>query len=321
MAPSQLPQRQIPDGVTAVRRFNRFYTQRIGVLEEGYAKGPFSLSEARVLYEIRERDKATASEIGRDLALDAGYLSRILRGFEARGLVVRETSVRDGRQSLLSMTPRGRKALAPVEAHCCDDVAAMLTALPAPAQSQLFDAMRTIETVLAGEVPKVPYMLRPPRAGDMGWVVARHGALYAQEHGWDGRIEGLTAEIVAAFVRDYDAKRERCWIAERDGENVGSVFLVKDSEAANERAEHDVARLRLLLVEPKARGLGIGARLVEEALRFAREARYRTVVLWTHSVLGSARRIYEAAGFKLTKTWQHDEFGLTLDSESWELKL
>jgi DNA-binding MarR family transcriptional regulator/GNAT superfamily N-acetyltransferase len=310
-----MPQSQIPDGVATVRRFNRFYTQRIGVLEEGYARGPFSLSEARVLYEIRERDKATASEIGRDL--DAGYLSRILRGFEARGLVVRETSVRDGRQSLLSMTPRGRKALAPVEAHCCDDVAAMLTALPAPAQSQLFDAMRTIETVLTGEPPKVPYMLRPPRAGDMGWVVARHGALYAQEHGWDGRIEGLTAGIVAAFVRDYDARRERCWIAERDGENVGSVFLVKDTDSAT----NDVARLRLLLVEPKARGLGIGARLVEEAIRFAREARYRTIVLWTHSVLGSARRIYEAAGFRLTRTWQHDEFGLTLDSESWELKL
>ena len=267
-----------------------------------------------MLYELAHRDKPTASELAKDLGLDAGYLSRILRGFETRGLIVKAISDRDGRQSLLSITERGRQRFAPVETHTNDEVAAMLGSLPAPAQTRLVESMRTIETVLDGRPAQAaPYLLRPPRAGDMGWIVSRHGALYAKEYGWDERLEALTAEIVAAFVRNYDAKRERCWIAERDGENAGSVLLVKDSE--------QVARLRLLIVEPQARGLGIGARLVQECVQFARTAGYRKITLWTHSVLTAARRIYEQAGFELVETWKHNDFGKELVGENWDLKL
>ena len=309
-----MPHAEIEPRIAAVRRFNRFYTQRIGVLQEGWVKSPFSLAEARVLYELMHRDRPTASELAKDLGLDAGYLSRILRGFETRGLIVKATSDRDGRQSLLSITERGRQRFAPVETHTNDEVAAMLGSLPAPAQTRLVDSMRTIETVLDGRPAQAaPYILRPPRAGDMGWIVSRHGALYAKEYGWDERLEALTAEIVAAFVRNYDAKRERCWIAERDGENAGSVLLVKDSE--------QVARLRLLIVEPQARGLGIGARLVQECVQFARTAGYRKITLWTHSVLTAARRIYEQAGFELVETWKHNDFGKELVGENWDLKL
>ena len=304
----------IESGVAAVRRFNRFYTQRIGVLQEGWLKSPFSLTEARVLYELSRRNRPTATELGKELGLDAGYLSRILRGFETRGLIVKQTSDSDGRQALLSITQRGRQRLAPIEAHTNEEVQAMLAALPAGEQHRLFAAMRAIETMLGQPpAPAVPYILRPPRPGDMGWIVSRHGALYSGDYGWDERLEALTAEIVAAFVRNYDAKRERCWIAERDGENAGCVLLVKETD--------EVARLRLLLVEPKARGLGIGARLVEECVRFARETRYREITLWTHSVLTAARHIYEGAGFKLIATQEHDEFGKTLVGETWNLTL
>ncbi len=304
----------IASGVAAVRRFNRFYTQRIGVLQEGWLKSPFSLTEARVLYELSRRNRPTATELGKELGLDAGYLSRILRGFETRGLIVKQTSDSDGRQALLSITQRGRQRLAPIEAHTNEEVQAMLAALPAGEQHRLFAAMRAIETMLGQPpAPEVPYILRPPRPGDMGWIVSRHGALYSGDYGWDERLEALTAEIVAAFVRNYDAKRERCWIAERDGENAGCVLLVKETD--------EVARLRLLLVEPKARGLGIGARLVEECVRFARETRYREITLWTHSVLTAARHIYEGAGFKLIATQEHDEFGKTLVGETWNLTL
>jgi DNA-binding MarR family transcriptional regulator/GNAT superfamily N-acetyltransferase len=300
--------------IAAVRRFNRFYTQRIGLLEESWVKSPFSLTQARVLYELIRRCQPTAAELAKDLGLDAGYLSRILRDFEAQGLIARQTSDSDGRQSLLSITERGRKKFAPIEAHTNDQVHAMLGALPPEAQQRLSEAMRTIEGVLGDKPqPDVPYIVRPPRPGDMGWIAGRHGALYGEEHGWDERIEALCAEIVAAFIRNYDPKRERCWIAERDGENVGSVMLVKDTE--------EVARLRLLLVEPKARGLGIGARLVDECVRFAREARYRKITLWTHSVLIAARHIYEQAGFKLVETWKHNEFGKELVGENWDLRI
>jgi len=300
--------------VAAVRRFNRFYTQRIGVLQEGWLKSQFSLAEARVLYELTHRNRPTASELAKDLGLDAGYLSRILRGFEARGLIVKETSDSDGRQSLLSITERGRRQFAPIESHTNDEVRAMLGGLPAGTQTCLVECMHTIESVLGEKpAPQPPYLLRPPRAGDMGWIVSRHGALYAQDYGWDERLEALTAEIVAAFVRNYDGKRERCWIAERDGDNVGSVMLVKETD--------EVARLRLLLVEPKARGHGIGARLVEECVRFARDAGYRKIRLWTHSVLTAARRIYEQAGFTLVDSWQHNELGKELTGETWDLKL
>ena len=305
---------QVAERIAAVRRFNRLYTQRIGVLQESWAKSPFTLAQARVLYEIMQRDRPTATELARDLGLDAGYLSRILRDFEAGALIVRKTSGTDGRQSLLSITAQGRRKFAPIEAQTNDAAAAMLRGLPPSAQARLVDAIHTIERVL-GDAPenKVPYILRPPRPGDMGWVVSRHGARYSEDYGWDERIEALTAEIVAAFVRNYDARRERCWIAERDGENVGSVFIVKENDR--------VARLRLLLVEPQARGLGIGGRLVDESVRFARAAGYEKVTLWTHSILTAARHIYQQAGFKLVHSWQHDELGETLTGETWDLEL
>jgi DNA-binding MarR family transcriptional regulator/GNAT superfamily N-acetyltransferase len=300
--------------VGAVRRFNRLYTQRIGVLQDGFLRTPFSLAEARVLYELSRREKVTATEIATELGLDHGYLSRILRGFGERGLVVKTASPIDRRQSLVSLTVKGRMAFAPLDQGSQKEVAGMIGKLSAADQDRVVAAMRTIESLLAETSPAdVPYILRPPRSGDMGWIVSRHGALYGEEYGWDERLEAMCAEIVAAFVRNFDAKRERCWIAERDGENVGSVLLVKDTE--------EIARLRLLLVEPKARGLGIGARLVEECVRFAREARYKQMTLWTHSVLTAARHIYEQAGFKLIDSKTHDEFGKELTGETWDLKL
>jgi DNA-binding MarR family transcriptional regulator/N-acetylglutamate synthase-like GNAT family acetyltransferase len=303
---------KLAERIAAVRRFNRFYTQRIGLLQEGMAKSEFSLTQARVLYEILHRTKPTASEIARDLGLDAGYLSRILRGFEARGYIVRETSDRDGRQSLLSATPRGRQNFAPIETQTDADVAAMLRDRDVAAQSELCDAMQTIETLLGVEA-KAPLILRGPRPGDLGWIIARHGIVYSRDYGWNEQLEAMTAEIVAGFARKHDPQRERCWIAERGGRNVGCVFLVADSDM--------VARLRLLLVEPEARGLGLGARLVDECIRFAREARYKQVTLWTHSILTPARAIYERAGFKLVATQSHDEFGPMLVGETWDLDL
>jgi DNA-binding MarR family transcriptional regulator/N-acetylglutamate synthase-like GNAT family acetyltransferase len=309
-----MPDSEIDQRIAAVRRFNRFYTQRIGLLQDGLGKSPFSLTEARVLYELTRRDKLTASDIANELTLDAGYLSRILRGFRARGLVATEKSKLDGRQSLLTLTARGRKAFAPLESYSQTEVAKLLDPLAPPERVRLVAAMQTIHGLLAGEADAArTYLLRPHRSGDMGWIVSRHGVLYAQEYGWDERLEALCAEIVAAFVRNFDPARERCWIAERDGENVGSVLLVKDSA--------EVARLRLLLVEPKARGLGLGTRLVDECVRFARHAGYRQITLWTHSVLSAARKIYEQAGFQLVHQEAHDDFGKTLMGETWELTL
>ncbi|MCC6778618.1 MAG: MarR family transcriptional regulator [Hyphomicrobiales bacterium] len=299
--------------VDAVRRFNRFYTRRIGVLQEGWASSEFSLAQARVLYELTRRERPSATELGRDLGLEPGYLSRILRGFEARGLIVRETSQSDGRRSLLSLTLRGRQRFGAVETRSNGEVEAMLASLPAPEQQRLVRAMGTIEHVLAGPAAPPAVVLRPPRAGDFGWIVSRHGALYQTEYGWDERLEALTAEIVAAFVRAHDPARERCWMAELDGETVGSVMLVKDTE--------ETARLRLLLVEPSARGHGIGGKLVQEAIDFARAAHYRHVTLWTHSVLTAARRIYQKAGFTLTSTDTHDSFGTPVTGETWDLAL
>jgi len=300
--------------VSAVRQFNRFYTRRIGVLQEGYSGGAFSLAEARVLYEIGRRDKATATDIAQELGLDTGYLSRILKAFEVRGYILRETSSSDARQALLSMTSRGQKAFAPIEAHTVAEVSSMLDALSPDQQDRLTHAMRTIETLLGErEAPRIPYILRPLQPGDIGWIVGRHGTIYGSEYGWDQTIEVLTAEIMTAFVRNFDPKRDCGWIAERDGENVGCVFIVKEDD--------ETARLRLLIVDPAARGLGIGTRLVEECLRFAHRAGYKRVTLWTHSVLEGARKIYLAAGFKLTREWTHDDFGKKVHAETWDLKL
>ncbi len=300
--------------VDAVRRFNRFYTQKIGVLREGLLGSPFSLAESRVLYELAHRHEPTAAALAADLGLDAGYLSRILRGFERRGLIGRRASQSDGRQSLLSLTARGREAFAPLDAGARVEIAAVLTRLPEAEQGRLVDAMQAIEDLLGPEPSsRAPYLLRPHRPGDMGWVVQRHGALYAREYGWDESFEALVAEIVAKFVRHYDPKRERCWIAEKDGENVGSVFVVRQSKT--------VAKLRLLLVEPKARGLGLGGRLVDECIRFARQVGYRKLTLWTNDVLHAARRIYERAGFRLVRRERHRSFGHDLVGETWDLSL
>ncbi len=300
--------------VAAVRRFNRFYTKQIGLLHEGYLESPFSLSEVRVLYELAHREKPTAAELGRELGLDAGYLSRILRGFERRHLVERTASKADGRQSHLALTKRGRAAFAPLQARSHSDIGAMLGKLSGADQKRVLEAMNTIEGRL-GARPEgtTAYVLRPHQPGDMGWVVHRHGALYAQEYGWDEQFEALVASIVAEFIQRYDPKRERAWIAEKDGEIVGSVFLVKQSAT--------VAKLRLLLVEPRARGLGIGARLVGECVRFARQAGYRKIMLWTNSVLRAARRIYKSAGFRLVHRERHRSFGHDLVGETWELPL
>jgi DNA-binding MarR family transcriptional regulator/GNAT superfamily N-acetyltransferase len=300
--------------VQAVRRFNRFYTRKIGVLREGHLDSPFSLTEVRVLYELAHRDRPPAAEVVRELGLDAGYLSRILRRFEARGLIARTPSRDDGRQSLLSLTERGRTTFDALDAQQCEEVKTLLQGLPPGGRERLVGAMRAVEQLLDGEPPAGGSVrLRTHRPGDMGWVVHRHGVLYSTEYSWDERFEALVAEIVAKFVHEFDPEHERCWIAERDGEPVGSIFLVKQSKR--------VAKLRLLLVEPSARGAGIGRQLVAECLRFAREAGYHTVTLWTNNQLHAARRIYEAAGFRLVREEPHDHFGEGLIGQSWELKL
>ncbi|HET6688959.1 MAG TPA: GNAT family N-acetyltransferase [Rubrobacter sp.] len=300
--------------VGVVRRFNRFWTRQIGVLGEGYLESPFSLTEVRVLYELAHCEETTASELCDELGLDAGYLSRLLRGFEKHGLIHKRPSEADGRRRLLRLTARGREAFAPLDARSRNDIGAMLGGMSIAGQERLVGAMRTIEGLLSvPPEPVVPYLLRSHWPGDMGWVVHRHGVLYASEYGWDERFEALVAEIVAKFIRQYDPSLERCWIAERDGEIVGCVFLVRESE--------EIAKLRLLLVEPKARGLGIGSRLVEECIRFARRAGYRKITLWTNDVLHSARRIYEAMGFRLVHEQPHHSFGRDLVGQTWELIL
>lgn len=300
--------------VEAVRRFNRFYTQKMGVLHEGLLDSPFSLTEVRVLYELAHREEPTAAELGRELGLDAGYLSRILSRFEKKGLLRKLPSKADGRRSLLRLTRQGQEALAPLEARSSAEVAALLGGLSPAEQKQLVAAMHSIEGLLGAKAePRVPYLLRPHQSGDMGWIVHRHGVLYAREYGWDERFEALVASIVAEFIQNFDPKRERCWVAERDGEVVGSVFLVKKSKT--------VAKLRLLLVEPSARGLGIGSRLVDECVRFARQAGYREVTLWTNSVLLAARHLYAEAGFELVHSEPDDSFGPGLVSETWRLVL
>jgi DNA-binding MarR family transcriptional regulator/N-acetylglutamate synthase-like GNAT family acetyltransferase len=273
-----------------------------------------------VLHEIASGHALTASEIGRALDLDAGYLSRVLRNFEKRGLIERKASACDARQSHLALSPRGRKAYAPIERRSQRDMGTMLETLKPADQSRLIAAMNTIEALLGNEAaaaakpsPDRGYRLRAPMPGDFGWMIKRHAELYAREYQWKEPFEGLCAQIVADFTNKFDLKRERCWIAEMDGENVGCIFLAKDSPT--------VARIRLLLVEPKARGLGLGAQLVDECIRFARRSGYRRITLWTHSVLTAARHIYEKAGFKLTRTDRHKSWGRPVISEYWDLEL
>jgi len=298
----------------AVRRFSRFYTRIIGLLQEGLLGSPFSLSEARVLYELAHQETTTASDLTRELGLDAGYLSRILKSFEARGLLARRPSESDGRQSVLSLSSEGKAAFAEIDGGSRAQIGAMLEPLPPGDQTRLVESMATIENLLGGRPPaRVPYILRSHQPGDLGWIVSRHGLLYAQEYGWDETFEPFVAGIISESFRDFDAKRERCWIAEKDGENVGTVTLVAQSE--------EIAKLRLLLVDPRARGLGIGHRLVEECIRFARLKGYRKITLWTNDVLVEARRIYERAGFELVEESPHHSFGKDLVGQTWDLAL
>ena len=301
------------DYVDTIRRFNRFYTRQIGLLGKGYLDSPFTLAEVRVLCELAHRDTPTASEIAKALGLDAGYLSRMLLSFRKRGFLARKASEKDARQNHLSLTGKGRAAFGELEAKSEAGVWKMIRRLAPTEQHRLIGAMGTIEELLGERAGPAPYLLRAHRPGDMGWVIHRHGVLYAEEYGWDERFEALVAQIAAEFIQNFDAKRERCWIAERNGAIVGSVFLVKKSDR--------VAKLRLLLVEPSARGLGIGARLVDECVRFARQAGYRKITLWTQSMLDAARHIYRKAGFRVVKREPHRSFGHKLVGETWELRL
>jgi DNA-binding MarR family transcriptional regulator/N-acetylglutamate synthase-like GNAT family acetyltransferase len=301
--------------VRDVRRFNRFYTRQIGLLQEGVLQSPFSLTQVRVLYEIAHRVHATATDISGELGLDPGYLSRILARFESKGLIERKPSETDGRQILLSLTFQGQKVFSRLHARQDEEVAAMLVKLSLSEQQRLIEAMRTIETVLAPQAqPRNVFLLRTHQPGDMGWVVHRHGAIYAQEYRYDERFEALVAGIVAEFIEKFDPKRERCWMAEVDGDIAGSVFLVQKSKA--------IAKLRLLVVEPWARGMGIGRRLVNECIHFARQVGYRRIILWTQSELSAARHLYEEAGFQLVKQEPHRSWGRdNLVAETWELDL
>jgi DNA-binding MarR family transcriptional regulator/GNAT superfamily N-acetyltransferase len=308
------------DAVAEARAFNRFYTRLVGALDEGHLHSSFSLAETRVLYEIAHGEGLTATDLCQRLALDAGYVSRMIRGFERRGLVERVRSPTDARRSHLQLTPKGRSTFADLDVRATAAVADLLELLADGERRQLLDSMRIIRSLLGDDdakrrQPAVPYVLRPHRPGDMGWVVHRQAVLYAREFGWDERYEALVSRIVADFIERYDPRRERCWIAERDGETVGCVFVIKHAERAG------VAQLRMLYVEPSARGLGIGTRLVRECTEFARRTGYKSIVLWTNSVLVSARRIYEAEGYKLVKEEPHNSFGHDLVGQFWELEL
>jgi len=314
MTMSTTPPGSLDQRVDAVRRFNRFYTRHVGALDAGLLQSPFTLTEARVLYELAHRTRPSATELIDALAIDAGYLSRIVRRFERRRLLTRDESPDDRRRSALRLTAAGRRAFAHLEARTRTDISKKLSALSDGDQRRLVSAMGQVAGVLTGpDSARAPFVLRSPQPGDMGWVVSRHGELYSREYGWDWRFEAFVARIVADFVDHFDAKGERCWIAERDGERCGCVFLVRQSRR--------VAKLRLLLVDPAARGSGLGTTLVEECVRFARQAGYRKIVLWTNDVLDSARRIYERAGFTRTSRHRHNSFGVRLTGETWELAL
>ncbi|HEY8474354.1 MAG TPA: helix-turn-helix domain-containing GNAT family N-acetyltransferase [Natronosporangium sp.] len=299
--------------VASVRAFNRFYTELIGVLDEGLLRTPYSLTEARVIFELAQRDSREVAELRQALAIDAGYLSRILARFQDDGLVTRRRSVADGRRQVISLTEQGRAAFVTLDGRSAEAIRTMLTKLTEEDQARLVGAMAEIRRILEPAPRPSGYVLRPPRPGDLGWVVHRHGVRYAEEYGWDESFEALVARIVADYVDHRDPRREDAWIAELDGEPVGCVFCT--------RKDDQTAQLRLLLVEPQARGMGIGSRLVDECIRFARRAGYRELVLWTNDVLVDARRIYERAGFQLVKQEPHHSFGHDLVGQTYALTL
>ena len=318
-----MPDATAPESsIAAIRRFNRFYTARIGVLQEGLLATPFSLTESRLLYEFAHREHATATELSRDLGLDAGYLSRLLRGFKERGLIKSAPAPHDARHLQLRITPAGRSAFAPLDTRTQAEITRLLAGLSDAEQRDLLQSMARIEQLLDDKNPRQPpYLLRAHRPGDIGWVIERHGALYAREYRWNMDFEALVAQIAARFIEQFDAKREACWIAERDHANVGCVFLVQARDETTHAPVDGVAQLRLLLVEPSERGLGLGARLVDECERFARQAGYSRIVLWTNSLLLAARGIYAKAGYRLLKSEPHTSFGHALVGETWELTL
>lgn len=305
----------LPAQIDALRRFNRFYTRWLGLLDEHLLASEFTLTETRVLYELAHRVDASAAELARELAIDAGYLSRLLKAFDARGLLKKAASAQDARQQRLSLSAAGRAAFAPLNRASKAQLARQLKPLRPRQVAEVVGAMRRIEALLspAAAEPPAAFILRPHQVGDIGWVAHRQGLLYAQEYGWDASFEALVAQIAAQFVQRFDAERERCWIAERDGQIIGSVFVVKQSAR--------VAKLRLLYVEPSARGLGLGGRLVDECIRFARERGYRRLTLWTNQGLEAARNIYVARGFQLVKEERHHSFGKDQIGQHWNLDM
>jgi DNA-binding MarR family transcriptional regulator/GNAT superfamily N-acetyltransferase len=313
MSATELPAESGGD-IAAVRAFNRFYTRKLGVLDQHFGKSPFSLSEARVLYELAHHDDLAAKEIGIELGLDPGYLSRIVQSFDEKGLITRKPLPTDRRQVCLNLSAKGRQTFAKLNLNSQNEVAAMLTALSPADARRLTGAMAMIEDLLEPtESKRAPFLLRSHRVGDMGWVISRQAIAYAEEYGWDIGYEALVADICAEFIRNYDPAREHCWIAEAGGEPLGSVFLVKASD--------DVAKLRLLLVEKKARGLGVGRALVEQCIRSAREKGFKKMTLWTQSILVAARGIYQQAGFRRVAEEKHHNFGVDLVGETWEMEL
>jgi DNA-binding MarR family transcriptional regulator/predicted GNAT family N-acyltransferase len=305
---------ELDSQIAAVRRFSRFYTRKLGIIEPKLLDSPWTLQEARIIYEIAERQTCTATDLVHALGLDAGYLSRTLQALQRRQIVARKPSKTDRRAAELTLTAKGGAAFAELDGRSRSEVAGLLGKLEIADRAGVVHAMRAIEQALEPQAAQpAAFLLRSHRPGDIGWIVSRHGALYAEEYGWDISFEALAAEIAAQFIRSYDASREHCWIAEIGGEPVGSVFLVKASD--------DVAKLRLLLAERKARGLGVGRALTEQCIRFAKAAGYTSITLWTQSILVAARGIYQRAGFRRVKEEKHHSFGVDLVGETWELKL
>ena len=304
--------------IASVRRFNRFYTREVGALRKNFLDTPWSLGEMRVLFEIANGAEVTASDIAKALDFDAAYLSRMLARFEKDGLVTRTRSDADGRVSYLGLSAKGRKRFEAANARQLEHTTGMLARLGGAERERLVGAMQAIEALVAGEAKGAGYTLRDPAPGDLGWMVKRHGELYFEEYGWSGPFEGMCAKIVSDFVANFDAKLEKCWIAVMGGEPVGCVMLVKDDPKAKKA---DVARIRLLLLDPRARGMGLGRRLAEECVAFARAKGYRRVTLWTHAELTAARAIYAKLGFRKTGQESHDDWGGKATSEFWDLDL
>ena len=302
------------EAVSAVRQFNRNYTKWTGLLEEHLLKSRFGLTEARVLYELATKPVVTASDLVAGLSIDPGYLSRILKDFAKSGYISRERSTEDGRQIDLKLSKKGEAAFKPLNQKSAEAVERMLSELSPDDRGRLVEAMAVIEGVLGKEKKiGVPAILRPPHVGDYGWIIHRQAALYAQEYGWNEEFEALVGEITARFIQNFKPGRERCWVADKDGRIMGAVFVVEE--------DAETAKLRMLYVEPAARGEGLGARLVGEVVKFSREAGYKRLVLWTNDNLTAARRIYEKAGFRLKSEEPHDSFGHKLTGQYWELVL